>query len=259
MTPERFQDILLELLDENPFAVRSVLKLLRTEFTDSVPTLAVTCEKHPRLLVNLAFVSNNCFSDEHVKAVICHEFLHLILRHTERRSPVSEAEHIAMDAVINSIIHRHCGAAYSDMMASYYKDAKGAMGLLRPPAGAEHKPLDTRAIPPGYDWNHHALHSARIALYEGKLVVDDISELVETLQKSDPELKDPSAAAGSLRIEKLLGGHGDQPVEVPDELAEALRKAMRSMNGHGIWRSPRGTGTACRILRHGGQCRGRRG
>ncbi len=78
-------------------------------FTDSVPTLAVTCEERPRLLVNLTFVSRHCRSDEKVKAVICHEFLHVLLRHTEQRTPLTPARHLAFDAVINAIIHREYG------------------------------------------------------------------------------------------------------------------------------------------------------
>mgnify|MGYP003529899567 CR=1 FL=1 len=34
--------LLQELIDENPFAIRAVLKILSIEFTDAVPTLAVT-------------------------------------------------------------------------------------------------------------------------------------------------------------------------------------------------------------------------
>jgi predicted Zn-dependent protease len=62
-----------------------VLKILELCFTDAVPTLAVTCEARPRLLVNPGFVARHCASDEEVKAVICHEFLHVLLRHTEAR------------------------------------------------------------------------------------------------------------------------------------------------------------------------------
>ena len=56
MTPDRFHAIFQELMDENPFAVRATLRILQTEFTETVPTLAVTCEERPRLLVNLQFV-----------------------------------------------------------------------------------------------------------------------------------------------------------------------------------------------------------
>ncbi len=60
MTPDRFHAIFQELMDENPFAVRATLRILDTEFTETVPTLAVTCEERPRLLVNLEFVAANC-------------------------------------------------------------------------------------------------------------------------------------------------------------------------------------------------------
>ena len=82
MSEARFRDLLIELIDENPFAIRAVLKIIDTEFTCNVPTLAVTCEDRPRLLVNLKFVQQHCTTDDHVKAVICHEFLHVLLRHT---------------------------------------------------------------------------------------------------------------------------------------------------------------------------------
>ena len=60
MNPGEFHNMYLELIDENPLAIRAVLKVLRIEFTDTVPTLAVTCEAQPRLLVNLAFVREHC-------------------------------------------------------------------------------------------------------------------------------------------------------------------------------------------------------
>ena len=56
MTPQRFRTLLAELIDENPFAIRAVLKILDVEFTEHVPTMAVTREHRPRLLVNLSFV-----------------------------------------------------------------------------------------------------------------------------------------------------------------------------------------------------------
>ena len=115
MTPERFRSVLLELVDENPFAIRAVLRILRVEFTSEVPTLAVTMEDRPRLLVNLGFVAEHCRSDEEVKAVVCHEFLHVLLRHTEPGRPLTPARHLALDAVVNAIIHREMGARASRM------------------------------------------------------------------------------------------------------------------------------------------------
>src|SRR5688572_17411693 len=133
MNARDFHSIYRELIEENPLAIRAVLKVLRVEFTDSVPTLAVTCEARPRLLVNLAFVRAHCRTEQHVKALICHEFLHVLLRHTERFTSLTEPEHLAVDAVINAIIHRSLGTDYSGMMSSYYADARGAARLLRRP------------------------------------------------------------------------------------------------------------------------------
>jgi hypothetical protein len=48
-----------------------------------VPTLAVTCEERPRLKDQPRLPQQHCRTAEHVKAVLCHEFLHVLLRHTE--------------------------------------------------------------------------------------------------------------------------------------------------------------------------------
>ena len=120
MTPQRFHTLIAELVDENPFAIRAVLKILEVEFTERVPTMAVTREHRPRLLVNLGFVQEHCATDDHVKAVICHEFLHIILGHTEDKRALTPARHLAFDAVINAIIHRTFGPSFSSMMSEYY-------------------------------------------------------------------------------------------------------------------------------------------
>ena len=133
ISQERFRDLVVELIDENPFAIRPVLKILDVVFTDSVPTLAVTCEDRPVLKVNLDFLRAHCLTDEHVKAVVCHEFLHVVLRHTEIGSgPFTAARHLALDAAINAIIHRQFGDAYSSMMKTYYRDAQDLKKMLRP-------------------------------------------------------------------------------------------------------------------------------
>jgi len=78
-----FRGLVQELIEDNPFAIRAVLRILGLSFTDTVPTLAVTCAERPVLKVNLGFLRAHCASEDHVKAVICHEFLHVLLRHTE--------------------------------------------------------------------------------------------------------------------------------------------------------------------------------
>ena len=164
MTEARFRDLLVELVDENPFAIRPMLKILGVEFTAAVPTLAVTCADRPRLLVNLDFLNAHCRTDDHVKAVICHEFLHVVLRHTEAKGPFTVERHLAFDAVINAIIHRQFGEAYSSMMAEYYKGAGGLTRFLRPMTRDELISLRD------YHWNWASVPqwvSAWEALYEG--------------------------------------------------------------------------------------------
>lgn len=222
MTPARFHDLLIELVDEDPFALRAVLKLLTVEFTEAVPTLAVTCEARPRLLVNFAFVQAQCRTDAEVKAVLCHELLHVLLRHTEAAGPSSPAQHLALDAVINAVIHRQLGPGASSMMSRNYAEAEGAMRLLRPPSPGELAAALCDGAP--------AWARAWQGLYAGRLVADDIEALALDLQ--------PRARW----LELLLGGHDELGRPLPAALRDALEAALDRMNGSGLWRSPRACG-----------------
>ena len=125
MNAQQVRALMHELIEENPFAIRAVLKILAVEFTAAVPTLAVTNEPQPRLLINLEFIAQHCRTEEHVKALLCHEFLHVLLRHTDERGTPTNARHLALDAVINAIIHRQLGEKYSSLMSSYYGEVDG--------------------------------------------------------------------------------------------------------------------------------------
>ena len=233
MNAEYFHALYQELIEENPFAVRAVLKVLQVEFTETVPTLAVTCETRPRLLVNLAFLKKHCRTDQHVKAVICHEFLHVLLRHTERIAAFSPAEHVAFDAVINAIIHRELGDDYSEFMSRYYAKEKGVRRLLRPPTRTERTP--------GFG-SRSPLMGAWVSLYNGLLIADDIADLAKDVQdvKTVP-------STGTV----LIGGHDHTEFvgELPEVLQEALDQALKSMNGCGIWRSPKERGVGANAYR----------
>jgi len=227
MNKTEFKTVLTELIDENPFAVRAVLRILDIEFTDRVDTMAVTVEVRPRLLVNLGFVNKHCKSETDVKTVICHEFLHVLLRHTDRVDLNTPADHLALDAVINAIIHRTLGSEYSGMMSRYYANVSFPYKLLRPYTYQEQY-RDFKKWRP--------LFEVWIALYAGRLCADDIRELANdfTLAKLGPR--------GGY-----LGGHdnpGDEYVLVTGAslsdspaLADALARSLRAMNGDGIWRS----------------------
>ena len=239
MNERYFLSIYHELIDENPFAARAVLKILDVTFSQSVPTLAVTCEDHPRLLVNLDFVSRHCRTEEQVKAVITHEFLHVLLRHTEQPAPFTKARHIAFDAVINAIIHRTCGPNWSSLMSEYYAEATGIARLLRPFTVEEIASLARNR------GTETAFGRAWLGLYAGNLVADDIAQLADDLLSEDlagqNPTSGPSDAAGqsgaSDCFDGLLGNHQDLGKQIDPQIEEALQQALREMNGQGIWRS----------------------
>jgi hypothetical protein len=250
MTESEFRAVYRELIEENPLAVRAVLRVLELEFTSEVPTLAVTREERPRLLVNLDFVTKHCRKESYVKAALCHEFLHVLLRHTEQLQRLTPAQHLAWDAVINAILHRGFGAEYSGLMSELYADAVGPHRLLRP----IEEPEDTdplvnlhRGRCPG-STRHAEVAFQRIwkGLYQGTLVADDIREVVADL-----------GDGADLECSTLLGGHGprgslddEEAQPLPAVLEEALSRSLRSMNGSGIWRLPRRRGVGAPAYRN---------
>ena len=246
MTAKSFHNVYRELIDENPLAIRAVLKVLRVEFTDTVPTLAVTCEQRPRLLVNLAFVREHCRTEAHVKAVVCHEFLHVLLRHTERFTALTRPEHLAVDAVINAIIHRSLGPDYSGMMSRYYAAERGVARLLRPPTDAEQArtnrifcgSLRARA-------EDKRVLSAWKGLYDGRLVADDIRDLARDLVK-----RDDRTAVSLLGDHDHLAGGTSEAAPLTGPLADAVDTALKAMNGTGVFRSPNGRGIGAAAYRN---------
>ena len=246
MTARDFHSVYLELIDENPLAIRAVLKVLCVEFTDTVPTLAVTCEARPRLLVNLAFVRAHCRTEAHVKALICHEFLHVLLRHTERFTALTRPEHLAVDAVINAIIHRSLGPDYSGMMSRYYADERGVARLLRPMTDDEQERAGRNS------WGglraraeEKRVLSAWSGLYDGRLVADDIRDLARDLVKRTP--RTVGALLGDH--EKLASGT-TEAATLTGPLADALDTALKAMNGSGVFRSPKARGVGAEAYRN---------
>jgi hypothetical protein len=240
MNAHEVHALLHELIEENPFAIRAVLKILSVEFTTTVPTLAVTNEPRPRLLINLEFMSRECRTDEHVKALLCHEFLHVLLRHTSVTGPLTPARHLALDAVINAIIHRQLGEKYSSLMSNYYSDLQGISQLLRPMTSIELRRLNARPAEPLPAW-----WQAWQGLYAGRVVADDIEQLAVDLSRVDmgaaATLGDREAAHRpdivATLVGQLLGNHDDaDDAPLVDALERALARARREMNGGGIWR-----------------------
>lgn len=244
MNKKLFNAIFQELIDENPFAIRAVLKILEVQFTDTVATLAVTVENRPVLLVNLSFLTNHCRNEKNVKAVIIHEFLHVLLRHTEEKRHFTPARHLALDAVINAIIYRQYGPEYADMMSTYYRDVTDLKKLLRPMTKKERSwYYSNECRRNGFpQWAR-----VWISLYAGKLIADDIESLADQFLHANPDIGSVSGpfefgdfSVGD--IGDLLGNHQEMDQLLPEELVQALDQSMKEMNGTGIWRNPKSRG-----------------
>jgi hypothetical protein len=227
-----FRSILFETIDENPLACRALLSLFQVEFTASVPTLSVSLGKKSTLFVNLDFVRQHCHTLEHVKALLIHEFLHILLGHTLRIQRMNPAINIALDAVINAIIHRQLGIAYSSLMSRYYGAETGLLALLRP----LHKEEGIQywnarnigaPVPPLLD-----LH---VRLYGGVVLAEDVLEVAKSFGIS--ALQD-ALANGTL----LLGGH-EEPIPPLEELGgQALKRLEQSLTTlpPGVFRDSKG-------------------
>ena len=236
--------LIAELIDENALACRAFLSIARTEFTSSVPTASVSLGENPVLRINLDFVQRHCATESHVKALLIHEFLHVLLRHTLEIRRMSPAMNIALDAVINAMIHRKLGEACSSFMSTYYARGRGPTLLLRPPNQEEmwfpHGSRRTalEATDPDllqqYDWLDIGGWSLWHALYRGNAVHDDVREFLKA--KDVRSLEDMLSGVGSP-LPVLLGNHDGSdldPDDLPSDLLRRLRQSARELAAAGM-------------------------
>ena len=237
-----FEAILLELIEENALACQGILSISKVVYTDSVPTLAVTLrDDPPKLLVNLEFVREHCTKEEHVKTVLLHEFLHVLLNHTGEYEVANPAVNLALDAVINHIIHRSCGPEYSEFFRLYYQGAKGWRQLLVPPHSYAHLPTVLG------DPDISSMKSLRRGLWLGRVLADDILDLASDLPSGALNLPGGREFIGNHDSSQQagMGGPGSELV------VEALRGTFRQFNGEGIFREPKDHGYAAPPVDHG--------
>lgn len=216
-TETHFRMILGELISENALACHAVLRLLDIVFTTNVLTLMVTFGSKSTLYVNLAFLNQVCETEAHVKAVILHEFLHILLNHTVKFKRVDDALNLALDAVINAMIHRALGETYSSLFSKYYADAKGVARLLRPMMNEE--ACIRFSHRDGSDF-----FRTWYSLYSGALVADDMYDLVRTFGEFQ--------LVRLLRDKKLLGNHDPQKgfAPFPAELERLVNELSRTLD-----------------------------
>jgi len=213
-----------DLADENPFACQALLQIAGTRFTTEVPTLAVTLSDEPMLLVNPRFLEENARTEADIRCFLLHEFLHVVLRHTETYEHNSPLLNIALDAVINAIIHRTCGPELSNTFCRLYPPSE-VMCLLRTWGNADRNTTRT--------WK--SLHDR---IYSGAIAADDLHELLQALQ----------GVAESPNGILLIGNHATDR-RVSQANAKRLDEILKRMTGVRIWNHREGPGQSDRLQR----------
>jgi len=201
-----------DMIEENPLASRAFLTISETVFTDSVPTLAVSMEERPQLKINMDFCNTHIRQENDLKAVLLHEFLHVLLLHTNKYKTNTPLLNLCLDAIINAIIHRCMGSEYSDFFARFYRWEKWTF-LLRP--------LKDECFP---DEQAKKLHTK---IYDGSYSADELYELLEYLRSKNIMINPEKIV--------LLGDHSEEGKKIPKPMADVLEETLEKMKGVKIW------------------------
>lgn len=132
-TKQYIHDVMMELAEENVLACKALLQITEVRLSDEVETLSVSIGAQSVLKVNVGFLNEHATTETDVKTLLMHEFLHILLNHTRKYKKNTILLNIALDSVINSVIHHMLGSEYSDFFDRFY-DGDGIDALLRPSA-----------------------------------------------------------------------------------------------------------------------------
>lgn len=236
---DHFEAVLADFVEDDPLACQGILSVARLVFTKEVPTLAVTLrDDPPLLLVNPEFIAEHVKTEDDIRAVLLHEFLHVLLGHTKIFKKSDPATNLALDAVINHIVQRELGEEASEFFRRFYqpKGDEDPLWLLRPHAPGDIKPRDPEVrrfsgsnyFPPqaAYGWSRAlVIHRIRAGLACAEVLADDVLDLFDSLDITLP---------GEVLF---LGGHEAQDEMHPANRAR-LERLFKELDGDGIFRRP---------------------
>jgi len=207
--------ILEQLVDDNPLACRALLGICRLELSTRIPTACVTLGERPTLLVNPDFLDMHCPEEDDVRFILLHEFMHVLLRHTQRFTRMTPQLNLALDLVINPLLYRALGKERCGVLQRYYSNSTGLARLLAPCQnwhGTSCKPRDPLAL-----FDRSGQPTARFREVHETLwntwrpcSLEDVLELL--------------ADAGGVPKELLLGDHDD--LERPQAMSHDLLKRL---------------------------------
>lgn len=222
-----FLSILNQTIEDNPLASRAALAVDKVEFSQEVQTLSVSLGKTSTLKINLDFIQKNCLTEKHVQSLLVHEFLHIALGHTVKFDQMTLGLNVALDAVINSIIHRKLGAEYSSMMSNYYRSAEGIYRLLRPMDEADRHSANMAVINKSRVDTIEEIHAS---LYNGTALADDVLSIALDLDARTPPCSPPPIFLGDHDGKKM------QDCVMDEEASDRLRRSLVCLDGHGIFK-----------------------
>lgn len=218
-TNNQLKHIVADLAQDDAMACRALLEISTIEFTDAVDTMAVSLKAHPTLYINKSFCNKHLHSEMDVKTVLLHEFLHVILGHTNQYTSSNPLLNIATDAIINAIIHRQYGYTFSSFFDRFY--TQNDIGQLLRPNGEE-------IVSSWYTRSDvKSLTDLHAVIYNGDICADDLNELLNYLAQHTTN--------DMMKGIFLLGNHNVAETMSAENKA-LLDGIIKRMNGTHIWR-----------------------
>lgn len=219
-TNNQLKYIVADLAQDDAMACRALLEISTIEFTDSVDSMAVSLKAHPTLYINKSFCNKYLTSEIDVKTVLLHEFLHVILGHTNQYKTSNPLLNIATDAIINAIIHRQYGYSFSSFFDRFY--TQNDIGQLLRPNGEDKHYYYLKSCE-----HIHSLTDLHEVIYNGNICADDLHELLNFLAQH---------ASNDLMQGIFLLGNHQANEEISEENKALLNGIIKRMNGTHIWR-----------------------
>ncbi len=212
-TEYRVKNIIHNLIDDNPLACNAVLGMCAVEFSEEVASAAVSLGNRSSLKINPHFIDQYCVDDSDIRFVILHEFLHVVLRHTQKFRTTTPLLNVILDMVINSMLCRILGVEQCGVLFRLYKNSLGIFRLLAPPDADDVACLSTYFHYEGNATELMNIHNHLYDKYRSCYSLDDLLAIFGPLQSvSDPIL--------------LIGNHSGQSPLSSFEVMGKLEEIM---------------------------------